>query len=127
MIEVSEVIRLHHILIDNFGGSPGIRDLPGLESALARPFQTYEGKDLYPSIYEKAAALVGSVLINHPFVDGNKRTGYSLLRIYLGLYGFEISASVDNRYELVIDIASGTLKFDGILAWLKNHTKKYGS
>jgi len=61
---------------------------------------------------------------HHPFIDGNKRTGYGLLRIYLGLYGFEISASIDNRYELIIDIASGILKFEGIVIWLQQHTAR---
>jgi death-on-curing protein len=124
MIDIQEVLKLHKSLVDNFGGSHGVRDLSALESALARPFQTFDGTELYPSIYEKAAALVESILINHPFIDGNKRTGYGLLRIYLGLYGFEISASIDNRYELIINIASGTLKFEGILAWLQQHTKR---
>jgi death-on-curing protein len=124
MIDIQEVLKLHKSLVDNFGGSHGVRDLSALESALARPFQTFDGTELYPSIYEKAAALLESILINHPFIDGNKRTGYGLLRIYLGLYGFEISASIDNRYELIINIASGTLKFEGILAWLQQHTKR---
>ena len=124
MIDLNEVLTLHKSLIDNFGGSHGVRDRPLLESALARPFQTFDGAELYPSIFEKAAALVESILINHPFIDGNKRTGYGLFRIYLGLYGFEISASMENRYELIINIASGTLKFEGIVLWLQQHTKK---
>lgn len=122
MIDISEVLTLHKSLIDNFGGSHGVRDSSSLESALNRPFQTFDGTDLYPSIYEKAAALVESILINHPFVDGNKRTGYGLMRIYLALYGVELSASIDNRYELIINIASGTLKFEGIVTWLKENT-----
>ncbi len=93
MIEVSEVLKLHTILIDNFGGAHGVRDMAALESALARPFQTFQGNDLYPSIFEKGAAMVESVLINHP------------------------------RYELIINIASGTLKFDGIAEWLRKNTK----
>lgn len=124
MIDINEVLTLHKSLIDNFGGSHGVRDRPLSESALARSFQTFDGAELYPSIFEKAAVLVESILINHPFIDGNKRTGYGLFRIYLGLYGFEISASTENRYELIINIASGTLKFEGIVLWLQQHTKK---
>jgi death on curing protein len=124
MIDISEVLTLHKSLIDNFGGSHGVRDMSLLESAVARPFQTFEGIDLYPSIYEKAAALVESILINHPFIDGNKRTGYGLLRIYLGLYGIEFSASIANRYELIINIASGTLKFKDIVTWLWQNTTR---
>jgi death-on-curing protein len=124
MIEISEVLQLHKTLIDQFGGSNGVRDFSALESALSRPFQRFDGKDLYLSIHEKAAALVESVLVNHPFIDGNKRTGYGLLRIFLALHGFEISASTDNKYEFIIDIASGALKFEGIVTWLEANSRR---
>ena len=123
MISVKQAIEIHEIVVKAFGGSMGVRDLGALESAMARPFQTFGGEDLYPDFFTKAAAIAESIIINHPFIDGNKRTGYGLLRIYLGLYGYEISASTDNRYELIINIASGTLKFDGIVEWLRKHTK----
>ncbi len=73
MISKEEVLRLHHLSIVKYGGSDGIRDEGLLESALARPYQTFGGNDLYQTIYEKAAAIMESVIINHPFVDGNKR------------------------------------------------------
>jgi death-on-curing protein len=63
-------------------------------------------------------------LVNHPFIDGNKRTGYGLLRIFLALHGFEISASTDNKYEFIIDIASGALKFEGIVTWLEANSRR---
>ena len=124
MILVKEVEPLHRILIDKFGGSHGIRDKAALESAISRPFQTFDGNDLYPSVFEKAASLIESILVNHPFIDGNKRTGYTLLRLYLIQNGLDINASQDNKYEFVIDIASGTLKYEGILSWLKSNTSK---
>ena len=124
MIPVKEVELLHRILIDKFGGSHGIRDKAALESAISRPFQTFDGNDLYPSVFEKAASLIESILVNHPFIDGNKRTGYTLLRLYLIQNGLDINASQDNKYEFVIDIASGTLKYEGILSWLKSNTSK---
>ena len=122
MIPTKEVEQLHRILIDKFGGSHGVRDKSALESAIARPFQTFDGKDLYPSILEKAASLIESILINHPFIDGNKRTGYTALRLFLIQNGLDISASQDNKYEFVINIASGTLKYEGIVSWLKSNT-----
>ena len=70
MIQIEEVLALHEIMIERFGGSHGVRDQPLLQSALNRPFQTFDGTDLYPTIYEKVAALIESVLVNHPFVDG---------------------------------------------------------
>jgi len=124
MIEISEVLQLHKTLVDHFGGAHGVRDLSALESAITRPFQQFEGKDLYMSIHGKAAALVESILVNHPFIDGNKRTGYGLLRLFLALHGLEIFASTDNKYEFIIDIASGALKFDGIVTWLEANTRK---
>ena len=124
MIPTKDVEQLHQILIDKFGGSHGIRDKSALESAIIRPFQTFEGKDLYPSILEKAASLIESILINHRFIDGNKRTGYALLRLFLMQNGLDISASQDNKYEFVINIASGTLKYEGIVSWLKSNTMK---
>jgi death-on-curing protein len=124
MISIEEVEQLHKILIDNFGGAHGIRDRAALESALSRPFQTFDNKDLYPSVLQKAASLIESILINHPFVDGNKRTGYTLLRLFLLKHGMDLTASQDNKYEFVIDIASGTLKYDGILRWLSSNTAK---
>lgn len=107
MISVKEVERLHRI--HKFGGVYGIRDKVALESAIARPFQTFDGKELYPSVIQKAASLIKSILINHPFIDGNKRSGYTLLRLFLIRNKIDINASQDNKYEFVIDIASGTL------------------
>lgn len=124
MITLKEVEAIHQVLIENFGGAAGIRDLNGLESALARPFQQFDGNDLYPTILLKAAAIVQSILINHPFVDGNKRTGYTLLRYFLLSNNFDIKASQDEKYEFIIAIASGNMDFDAIAAWLDTHTMK---
>jgi len=123
MIPPKEVEFLHQILIDKFGGTRGIRDKGALESALARPFQTFEGQDLYPTVLDKASSLIESILINHPFLDGNKRLGYALLRLYLLKNNLDILASQDNKYEFVIGIASGVLKHPEILSWLKANTK----
>jgi len=127
MIPIKEVQFLHQTLIDRFGGSEGIRDIAALESALARPFQTFDGKELYTSVLEKAAALIESILINHPFIDGNKRTGYTLLRLFLIQNGLDITASQDNKYEFVINIASGILKHEEIVSWLNSNTNKMNS
>ena len=83
MIELKDAISIHKILIDQFGGSLGIRDQGALESALARPFGTFDQINLYPSPEEKAAALIESIVKNHPFIDGNKRIGYVLMRLIL--------------------------------------------
>lgn len=117
MISVFEAIRIQSVLIDEFGGSDGLRDKKLLDSALMRPYQTFDNKDLYPTPSEKAAALIESILINHPFVDGNKRFGYVAMRLTLISYGLDISADEDDKYGFVINIAKGDLKFDKILEW----------
>lgn len=83
MISVDEAIEIQRILIEIFGGSHGIRDFGALESALIRPIQTFEGNELYPNLPGKAAAMLESMITNHPFIDGNKRIGYVLMRILL--------------------------------------------
>ncbi len=123
MIDVKDAIRIHEVLIDRFGGSQGIRDITLLESALSRPFQTFDKKDLYPTPIEKAAALIERILINHPFIDGNKRLGYVLMRLLLLDYGFDISASQNEKFDFVITIAKGDYRNNDIIDWIKNKIK----
>jgi death on curing protein len=124
MIPFEEVERIHARLIAEFGGSHGIREPEALRSALARPFQAFDNKDLYPTPIHKAASLIESILINHPFIDGNKRTGYVLMRILLLTNELDIYATQQDKYDFVIGIASGQLKFDSIYDWLTRHTVK---
>ena len=119
MITVDYVLRIQQILIEQFGGSSGLRSRELLESALARPYQTFDGHDLYPDPEDKAAALVESLVINHPFLDGNKRLGYVLMRIILLDQNLDIRASTEEKYELIIDISKGSLKFEQIRDWIK--------
>jgi death on curing protein len=118
MIDVDEVIRIHDILIDEFGGSKGIRDIKLLDSAINRPFQTFDKKDLYPSPVEKSAAIFESLIINHPFIDGNKRIAYVLMRLVLLQYDLDILANQDEKYDFVIKAAKSELDFDSIKNWI---------
>ena len=122
MITLKEVEEIHKTLISEFGGANGIRDIELLNSAITRPFQTFDAKYLYPSIIEKAASLLESILINHPFIDGNKRTGYVLMRLLLLRNQYDIIASQEEKYRFIIEIASGKIKFDAIVSWLNAHT-----
>jgi death-on-curing protein len=94
-----------------------------LESALARPFQTFGGQDLYPDFLTKAAAIGESIIINHPFIDGNKRTGFVLMESILRFGNIKITAPNDELYNFVISISTGEKKFEAIVEWLKENTK----
>ncbi len=122
MISINDILVLHEKSINDFGGSHGIRDVGLLESAIARPFQTFGGEDLYPTTFEKAAALAESLIINHPFVDGNKRTGMLAMVSLLINDQYQLNASSDDLYNFVINISTGALSFDGIVEWLKANT-----
>lgn len=124
MISLKEVEEIHKQLIDTFGGSHGIRDFAALDSALSRPFQTLDNQELHVTTVEKAASLIESILINHPFVDGNKRTGYVLMRLFLLNNGLDINASQEEKYSFVIGIATGHIKLEEIVEWLNRHVIK---
>ncbi len=104
---LNDILVLHEKSINDFGGSHGIRDVGLLESAIARPFQTFGGEDLYPTTFEKAAALAESLIINHPFVDGNKRTGMLAMVSLLIKDQYHLNASSDDLYNFVINISTG--------------------
>ena len=87
MTDVNEALKIHRVLIEKFGGASGVRDMNALQSAIGRPFVTFDNKELYPKAIDKAAALGESIISNHPFVDGSKRTGYVLMRLLLFSYG----------------------------------------
>jgi death on curing protein len=87
----------------------------GLESAIARPYQSFGGQDLYPSCFEKSAAIGESIIMNHPFIDGNKRTGYVLMETVLRIEGFRINAPDELLYQFIIDITTGKKRFEEIV------------
>src|SRR3990172_4640394 len=100
-LRLREILQLYHRIIEQSGGSMGIRSLSTLESALAQPQMTFGGEDLYPSIIEKAAALAFSLIQNHPFVDGNKRTGHAALETFLVLNEKELNADADESERII--------------------------
>ncbi len=121
MISEQEVLKIHSILIERFGGTTGVRDMELLDSALNRPYQTFDGKELYPTPIAKAAAILESIVKNHPFTDGNKRTGYVLARLLLMESNLEIHTDQEQKYKFVISISTGKLNFDEIEKWLEQH------
>ncbi len=120
-LSISEVFELHDRIISSSGGSRGIRDLSALESAINQPRQTFDQKDLYPDIVTKAAALCFSLVMNHPFVDGNKRVGHAAMETFLILNGYEIIASVDEQERVMLELASGKMSRINFSEWPNNH------
>ena len=123
MISLNDVLFIHKKLIEQYGGSYGVRDQSLLESALQRPFTTYDQQDLYPTPIIKATALLESIITNHPFVDGNKRTGYFLFRAFLLEFDLDISLNDEKKYTFVIDIASGKLKGEELTSFVIRNIK----
>ena len=109
MISLQDTEKVHKILIDTFGGTHGIRDPDALQSALSRPFQTYDNIELYPGALDKAASLLESLLNNHPFIDGNKRTGYVLTRLFLLTNNYDFTATQQDRYKVLLTSLPGKL------------------
>lgn len=120
-LTLNEVLDLHRELIRKFGGSKGLHNIGALESAIAQPRMTFGGEELYPTIIEKAVALGYSAIKNHPFVDGNKRTGHAALEIFLVLNGREINATTDEQEKVILRVASGDLSRKEFEGWLRSH------
>ena len=125
MINIELAIYFHNILIDEFGGSKGIRDRNSLEAALNRPFATFDGEDLYPTPEEKAAAIFESLIINHPFIDGNKRIAYAMLEyLLINKAGIKLHARFEEKYSMVIEASKGEIRFEEIKTWISSQIKK---
>ncbi len=112
-LTIEEVLILHAYQIETFGGSSGIRDVRMLESAVLRPQATFDGKDLYTDVFEKAAALAFSLINNHTFIDGNKRTGLHAALIFLELNDVMPNFTNDSLVKLGLDIASNKIEERG--------------
>jgi death-on-curing protein len=123
-ITIGEVLGIYKRVLQETGGLMGIRDLGALESAIAQPYMTFGGNELYSSLVEKAAALGFSLIQNHPFADGNKRTGHAVMESFLGLNDHEINASTDDQVEVILSLASGKLSRDEFTEWLSNHIQE---
>lgn len=118
---VDQVRLQHHYLMVESGGMDEIRDMGLLESALKAPFQTYEGQYLYSSVEQKAARLCYSVIMNHPFVDGNKRIGVHLMLLFLEAHKYGIRYKQEELVELGFSLAMGKLSDHEVAEWISNH------
>lgn len=106
-LDLDNVLRLHRSLIEHYGGPDGTRDMALLQSAVAMPQAGYGGQLLHSDIFEMAAAYLYHIVQNHPFIDGNKRTGAAAAIVFLSMNGIEIDADEDGLVTLTIDVATG--------------------
>lgn len=117
-LTLAEVLELHRRLLAQSGGTDGLHDLAALESAVAQPRATFDGADLYPSLAAKGVALAFSLVLNHPFRDGNKRVGHAALETFLVLNGYELVAPVEDAEALWLRLAAGAASREELLAWV---------
>jgi death-on-curing protein len=123
-LTLEEVYLLHERVIQLTGGSSGLRDPGLLESAVARPQASFDGEELYPDLWTKAAALMQSLIKNHPFVDGNKRTAVTATAIFLELNHRRLTASNDEVLRFAVQMAREQAELEEIAAWLQTHSSK---
>lgn len=116
-----QVLFLHSRMISIFGGTHGVRDLGMLLSALGRPIATFDGKEFYPDITLKSAALMDSLIRNHPFLDGNKRTAIAASALFLKMNGFHLEVENGEMVCFTLACAQSTLSLGEIEEWLKKY------
>ena len=120
-LTITEILEVYQRVMQQSGGLIGIRDFGALESAISQPYVTFDGNELYPSLVEKAAALGFSIIQNHPFVDGNKRTGHAVMAMFLSINGCKIKATIDEQVDIILSVASGNFNRDDFTKWLASH------
>lgn len=123
-LALDEVLAIHADQIDRYGGSHGIRDRAGLESALAMPQAGFGDELMHPTIFEQAAAYLFHLCKNHSFVDGNKRVALAVALIFLGINDIEIEATDDELVELVLGVATGEVSKAETALFLKGHVAR---
>jgi len=123
-VPLEDIIFIHEAILDTTGGKEGIRDFTFLHSAIFRPQASFGGKDLYPTIFDKVSALIHSLLLNHPFNDGNKRTALASCERFININGIAVTASQKEKVQFTLNIESKKLNLEGIAKWLMTHSRK---
>lgn len=116
-----QILMLHTQLIQQTGGSEGVRDYNLLDSALETLFQSFGGDELYPTIQAKAARLGYGLIKNHCMIDGNKRIGTHSMLVFLALNGIELKYMQKELYETILDVAAGKIEYEDLLQWVLDH------
>ncbi len=120
-LTLEDVLELHIEIINEIGGSHGIKEQNGLDSALAQPQMTFGSEDFYPTVAEKAAALAFSLIQNHPFHDGNKRVGHGAMELFLNLNGYDFADILDEQERVILAVASSKMGREEFTEWVIAH------
>lgn len=124
ILEVEDILLIHADQLERYGGLAGLRDHGLLVSAVSMPRSTYGGEFLHGDLFAMAAAYLFHLTRNHPFLDGNKRTGAAAALVFLDLHGIEVAATDDALYDLVIAVAKGDIGKDAVAAFLQTHSRR---
>ena len=116
-----QILMLHQQLVEQTGGSDGIRDDGLLDSALSAPFQSFDNTDVYPSLQQKAARLCFGLVKNHPFGDGNKRSGAHAMLVFLAVNGVELTYTQTELSDIILQVAASEKEYPDLLDWLIRH------
>jgi death on curing protein len=118
-LSVEQVRALHHALVRAFGAAGALRDRGALEAAVARPAMTFGGEDLCPDLASKGAALMHSLMLNYPFVDGNKRVGVAAAEFFFACNRHSLEASDEELEALTLDVAKGEVQVEALAIWFR--------
>jgi len=122
-LSLAEVVEIHNDQIERYGGRPGVRDSGLLQSAVAVPQATMGGEYLHGDLFEMAAAYLFHIAKNHPFADGNKRTGAVAALVFLELNGAEVTPTQDELVDIVLSVAQGKMQKGDLAVFLRRHAK----
>lgn len=121
LISLNDVLFIHELTLEKTGGLSGVKDMGLLESAVASTFNSFGGVDNYPSVFDKASHLAFSIIKNHAFNDGNKRTGVGTMLLFLTLSGVNLEFEKQELVNLGLGIAEGVCKLEDVKQWILDH------
>lgn len=122
-LSAEQILFIHARLIEETVGIHGVRDLSMLQSAVGRPQASFDQQELYPDLFSKAAALMEALIRNHPFVDGNKRTGVTAAGLFLWANGYRLTAKNDDLVAVTLNVAQAQSISADLTIWLRDHAK----
>lgn len=123
-LTLEQVLAIHDNQIELYGGGYGIRDLSLLEAAIARSQSTFDGEDLYPNIFLKAAVIMHGIIMNHPFLDGNKRSGSVSCSRFLFINGYDLVVNQRELVKTALKVHSKEISIEKLASWLKKNSRK---